>query len=475
MRKLVHFSGGALLVVATLASTPASAPAQGPLQGQAQAITNATGGQWGAMAWSIKTGETLFAINADEPRIPASNNKVFSAIWALDALGPDYRFPTDMLITGPIANGVVRGDVVIRGSGDPAFGYPEYERDPMRPVRVMAQQLKARGVLVVEGGVMGDASIFGDSLIGPAWPQDTQGGASYYAPRVSGLPFQRNLLWITVRPEGGRVVTSESPAGTGIPVVVQARVGGGRALATRRPNGDTILIRGQVARQGRYGVGVANPALLAPAALREALIAEGIEVRGPVQVGKTPDNATLLHQHFSMTLGEMMPKLNRDSDNFFAEHVFKAAAAKALGQGTYEKAGEASATFYVRTAHAPNGQLYQADGSGLSALNRTSAKALVAAMVYARRQPWSNTFHESLAIAGDRRGSMRSLFVGTPAAGKLHAKTGYIRNVRTLSGYVPTAGGDTVVFSFLYNGSNTSGARGAQIHRGNLLVNYAGR
>jgi D-alanyl-D-alanine carboxypeptidase/D-alanyl-D-alanine-endopeptidase (penicillin-binding protein 4) len=171
----------------------------------------------------------------------------------------------------------------------------------------------------------------------------------------------------------------------------------------------------------------------------------------------------------------MMPKLNRDSDNFFAEHVFKAAAAKALGQGTYEKAGEASATFFVRTAHAPNGQMYQADGSGLSALNRTSARAVVAAMVYAHRQPWSDTFHESLAIAGDRRGSMRSLFVGTPAAGKLHAKTGYIRNVRTLSGYVPTTSGDTVVFSFLYNGRNTSGARGAQTQLGNLLVNYSGR
>ncbi len=475
MRKLVHLSGGALLVAAALGSTTTSAPAQGALQGQAQAITNATGGKWSAMAWSIKTGQTLFDINADEPRIPASNNKVFSAIWALDALGPDYRFPTDMLVTGPIQNGVVRGDVVIRGSGDPAFGYPDFEKDPMRPLRVMAQQLKARGVRVVEGGVMGDATIFGDSLIGPAWPQDTQGGASYYAPRVSGLPFQRNLLWITVRPEGGRVVTTESPAGTGIPVVIQARVGGGRALATRRPNGDTIIIRGSVARQGRYGVGVANPALLAPAALREALIAEGIEVRGPVRTGKTPENATLLHRHFSIPLGEMMPKLNRDSDNFFAEHVFKAAAAKTLGQGTYEKAGLASAAFYVREAHAPNGQLYQADGSGLSALNRTSSRALVSALVYAHRQPWSNSFHQSLAIAGDRRGSMRSLFNGTPAEGKLHAKTGYIRNVRTLSGYVPTASGDTVVFSLLYNGRNTSGARGAQTQLGNLLVNYTGR
>ena len=466
----------ALFCAAALGWSASAGYAQGPLQSEAEAITRATGGKWGAMAWSLKTGQTLFAVNADEPRVPASNNKVFSAIWALDVLGPDYRFPTDMLISAPIGQGgVVRGDVIIRGSGDPAFGYPDYDKDPMEPLRTMARQLKARGVRVVEGGVIGDPSIFGDSLIGPNWPRDTQGGASYYAPRVSGLPFARNLLWITAKPEGGRVQLSEMPAMTGIPVVSQARVGGGRAWAVRRPEGDTIMLRGSVGRQGRYGVGVSQPGLLAAGGLKAALIEEGIEVRGPVRVGKTPQNAILVHRRWSIPLRDIIPKLNRDSDNFFAEHVFKAAAAKALGQGTYERAGMASATFFVRTAGAPNGQMYQADGSGLSSLNRTSAKAIVSALVYAHRQPWSDAFHKSLAVACDPSGSMKNLFCQTPAAKKLQAKTGYIRNVRTLSGYAPMANGDTAVFSLLYNGRNTSGARGAQTQLGNLLINYSGQ
>ena len=81
----------------------------------------------------------LFAEDPNDVLIPASNNKVFSSIWALSVLGPDYRFPTDLFVTGPIENGVLRGDVVIRGSGDPAFGYPEYDRDPMTSPRRMAE------------------------------------------------------------------------------------------------------------------------------------------------------------------------------------------------------------------------------------------------------------------------------------------------------------------------------------------------
>ncbi|HEX6909814.1 MAG TPA: D-alanyl-D-alanine carboxypeptidase, partial [Longimicrobium sp.] len=103
---------------------------------------------------------------------------------------------------------------------------------------------------------------------------------------------------------------------------------------------------------------------------------------------------------------------------------------------------------------------------------RTSANALVRSLVFAHKQPWGARFHESLAIAGDRDGSMSRMFVGTPAAGNLHAKTGYINDVRTLSGYVTTAGGENVVFSFLYNGRNTGGARGVQQNLGNLLATY---
>lgn len=451
-------------------STPA-------LQHAAESIVGDKEG-WGILAWSMQRQEPLISINADEVRTPASNNKVYTAIWALAMLGPDYRFPTDLLITAPIGpDGVLHGDVILLGSGDPAFGYPKFTKVPMEPLRIMAQQLRARGVRVVEGDIIGDATVFDSLLYGPKWPHDTGNGVSAYAPRVSGLPFQRNMLWVEAVAGGGKPAIRLDPPIEEIPVVSTVRSGGGRAWAVRNPLDDTIRVRGAVSGRGpyRFGVGVAQPALMTTGALRQALLQEGIVVKGRARLGSAPKGATLVHRHLSVPLSEMVMVMNRHSDNFFAEHLWKAAAAKAVGHGSYAAGGPASALFFHREAGVPFGELYQADGSGLSEYNRTSPKAMVHALLWADKQPWSELFHHSLPIAADRDGTLDRMFHGTSAAGNLHAKTGYINGVRTLSGFVKTAGGDTVVFSILYNGRNTSGARGAQNQLGALLAGYSGR
>ncbi|HEX8361834.1 MAG TPA: D-alanyl-D-alanine carboxypeptidase/D-alanyl-D-alanine-endopeptidase [Longimicrobium sp.] len=456
------------------AAQPAAQPAAvntagGPLQGQADAIVP-NKGEWTIMAYSLDRNETLFAINANKPMVPASNNKVYSAIWALSVLGPDYRFPTDLLINGSIQGGVLQGDVVIRGSGDPGFGYPSYEKDNIDPLRVMARRLKQLGINQVTGSVIGDATIHDQQNYGPGWPLDTGMGAAHYAPTVSGLPYQRNMLWVEPNGQGpnGFVLHPDVPE---IPVVWQSR--GGRGYAVRRPEQDTVRLRGGIGRPGtRFPVGAFEPALLAPAALRQAMREAGIQVNGAVKLQRTPRGAKLAHRHLSLTVADMVPQLNQHSDNFFAEHFWKAAVAKSTGKGTYTGGGAASANFFHRQAGVPYGQLWQADGSGLSNQNRTSAQALVMALRYADRSPYSKVFHESLAVAADPKGTMKRMFNGTPAAGNLHAKTGYIRQVRSLSGYVNSASGERIVFSMIYNGRNTSGARGVQVSLGNLMAGY---
>lgn len=460
-------------------AAPAAAPVAAPptLQAQAQAIVDKVGGEWGVMAWSIDRGEALVSINANDILIPASNNKVFTAIWALAVLGADYRFPTDLLVTGPVENGVLRGSVVIRGSGDPAFGYPDFEEEPMQPLRTMAQRLKERGIRSVEGEVIGDPFVFDTLLVGQKWPNDTGGGSAWYAPGVSGLPYHRNTIGIRAKPNpaGGLALIDLIPAVDAIPVVSQARTGGSRAWAARAAGDDTIYVKGGVSGRGSYiyRVGVSKPALLTTAALRTALTEAGIQVGGGARVGRTPADARLVHRHLSIPLSRIVPKLNQDSDNFFAEHVWKAAAAKEVGQGSYDSGGAASALHFMRKAGVPLGQLYQFDGSGLSAYNRTSPNGMVRALVYAHRAPFSRVFHESLAVAGDSKGTLRNLFRGTAAAGNLHAKTGYINDVRTLSGYVRAKNGELIAFSFLYNGRSTSAARGVQSELGTLLADFS--
>ncbi|HEU0015169.1 MAG TPA: D-alanyl-D-alanine carboxypeptidase/D-alanyl-D-alanine-endopeptidase, partial [Longimicrobium sp.] len=420
---LVLAAAGALAVGAARTQTPGA-----PLQAQADAIVP-NKSEWSVMAWSLERRQALFAINAEQAMVPASNNKVFSAIWALDVLGPDYRFPTDLLITGPIQGNAVRGDLVIRGSGDPAFGYPEYDKPPLTTPRRMAEALRRRGITVVEGGIIADPYIHDRQNFGPAWPMDTGNGASAYAPTVSGLPYQRNMLWVEMRPAErgtGYVLDPQVPE---IPVKNNVRLGGGRAYAVRKPDEDTIRIRGAVSGRGpfRFGVGAAEPALMTAGALRQALREAGIEVRRGITVARTPRGAVVVHRHFSIPLVDMVPQLNRHSDNFFAEHLWKAAVAKETGQGTYTGGGAASANFFHARAGVPYGQIWQADGSGLSSQNRTSALALVRSLVYAHGRPWSRAFHESMALAGSPEGTLRRMFNGGPADGNLHAKTGYIR------------------------------------------------
>lgn len=467
------FTACAVAVAASVAPAESMAQEALPLQAQAEQIVAKVGGEWGVLAWSIDADRPLISINADQLFIPASNNKVFSAVWALDLLGEDYRFPTELLVTGPIENGVLRGDVIIRGSGDPAFGYPDYTADPMDPLRIMAEQLRRRGVQRIEGGVVGDPFAFDTLLLGTAWPRDTGGGSANYAPRVSGLPFQRNVISIRAQAAGGGPQLELSPPVDVVPVVLRSRSGGGRAFAVREPFSDTIQVRGTIAgRVNIFRVGVANPALMTTDALRTALVDAGIQVSAASRLGRTPENARVVHRHFSIPLSEMVRKMNNESDNFFAEHIWKAAARKAIGQGSYLRGGPASALHFHQIAEVPMGELYQMDGSGLSLHNRSSPNAMIRALIHAHKAPYSEVFHQSLALAGERSGTLRRLFTGTPAAGNLHAKTGYINDVRTLSGYVTAANGELIAFCFYYNGRGTSPARGVQTELGTLLAEY---
>lgn len=451
---------------AAAAGTQASV---GPLQGEVDALV-ANRDEWGLMAFSLDRNEVLFAVNAERLRIPASNNKVFSGIWALEQFGADHRFATDLLTTGPVQNGVLRGDLYLRGSIDPAFGNPDYDSgDPLNSVRGMARALQRMGVRQVQGSIVGDGGLHAGPNYGPAWPNDTGKGAALYAPTVSGLPFQKNVVWVGMK-DGA---ASSEPFVPEIPLVWERR--SGRGYAVRNPDQDTIRVRGNPGGRGphRYPVGPAEPTYLAPAALRAALAEVGITVAGPVRLGRTPEGASVVHRHFSVPLSDIVYRMNQRSDNFLAEHLWKAAMAKALGVSDYARGGPASAHFFRRFAGVPYGQIWQADGSGLSAENQVTARAMVLALRAADRAPWSEAFHRSLPIASDRNGTLDNMFApDSPAADNLHAKTGYIRRVRTLSGYVRTASGERVAFAMLYNGRSDGAARTVQRDLGNLLASY---
>src|SRR5690606_20217240 len=130
----------------------------------------------------------------------------------------------------------------------PALGYNVIIESPMTPLDRMAARLKELGIVSVSGNIVGDATVFDDALIGPNWPSDTGGGAARYAPRVSGLPFQRNMPWVeaVASPIGGDIEIRTDPQVTAVPVVSTVNRGSGGARVLRYPADDTVRIVGAV-------------------------------------------------------------------------------------------------------------------------------------------------------------------------------------------------------------------------------------
>ena len=248
--------------------------------------------------------------------------------------------------------------------------------------------------------------------------------------------------------------------------------------AARRTS-DTIRVKGSVSgrRLNRFGVGVASPALLAAGALRQALQEAGIEVAGPARVGSTPGGGGAgAPPPVRCPLAAMIPKLNQESDNFFAEHLWKAAApGRSSARGATRAAARPRRCTSCARAGVPAGQLYQADGSGLSEYNRVSPNAMVRALVYAHGPPVLGALPQLAGRGRGRRGHHAAPLPQhgrggqPPRQDRLHRRRAHALRLTS----EPT-NGELIAFSFLYNGRGTSAARGVQEELGVLLADYGG-
>ena len=192
------------------------------------AATSIRNGSWGMMVTSITHGDTLFSINADVPHVPASTQKVLTSVLALDALGPQYRFRTEVLRSGSFRDGTVDGDLILRGDGDPSLSSRFIGRTADAAMDSLAMRVVRAGVRNVTGRVIGDASAFETRSVPAGWhPRILQDA---YAGRVSALTLNENLVWVTVRPttRGSAAEVVLEPATTAIPLRVSVRTVAGR-------------------------------------------------------------------------------------------------------------------------------------------------------------------------------------------------------------------------------------------------------
>lgn len=465
-RTLAVTAGATALVVTgnvashLLAAEPGAAPADDALTADLDAILadpRLDGGQASVVVRDAATGETLYERDGAQRLMPASNEKLLTSAVALDVLGPDHTFATTVATTARRTGPVLRGDVYLRGTGDPTLLASDYAE--------LAKQLAAGGVRVVSGRVLADDTWFDDVRLGNDWAWDDE--PYYYAAPVSALTvapdtdYDAGTVIVNVDPgaaAGAPAVVTLTPHTGAVTIVNEATTGTSDDVSVEREHGsDRIVVSGTVAAGGSGAsewASVEEPTDYAADVFAKALAAEGVRVTGGTGRGVTPDGATVVAEHESMPLSELLVPFLKLSNNGHAEVLIKAMGREVAGEGTWA-AGltvlrERLAGYGVDIATVAN-----RDGSGLSRRNLIPAAELADLLVAAQDRPWFDVWYEALPIAGvsDRMvgGTLRSRMAGTPAAGNVHAKTGSLTGASALSGYVDDADGRRLVFSVVFN------------------------
>lgn len=423
-------------------------------------------GTWGAMVISLTRGDTLFSDNADSPYVPASTMKLFTTALALEKLGPEHTFSTDVLRDGAIEkDGTVRGNLYIRGDGDPSLSSRFVKGGPSAPMDMLADLTKAAGVTKVTGDLVADASAFESRKIPEGW-LNRYAGSAYAAP-FSALSLNENVVIVSITPggSGGAATVALEPATDGMTVTNTVRTvpGTGVRVSSRRTSDDRVVVSGTIgakAGQRRYQLVVGDPVTFTAGAYRAALEAKGITVAGTIRIAPTPPLATVVTSMPSPPLSRLVALMNRESINHYAEMLWRDAARGAQRNivGSAQTADSTLQQFLVRTVGMKPGSVVATDGSGLSVLDRVTPRAMVQLLAHAHNATWSSAFHASLPVAGESE-LLRRRMKSTPAQGNLHAKTGTTNTVIGLSGYVTAEDGEILAFAFLYNGTDRFAAR----------------
>lgn len=442
----------AMLWLATIARWAGAEPVDPtPIQEAAAALADDVkrwGGVAGVHVTDLESGATIAAVGERRALNPASNAKLWTAAAALRILGGQHRFLTGLY--GKIVRDTVE-ELVLRGDGDPSLRTSD--------LWAMASELYAAGARRVRT-IAVDQSFFDDRYVPPAFEQQPNEWASFRAP-VAPVSLNQNTVMFSVRPtrDGRDAVVEVDPPGfvelTGsvattrkddpekLQIELQAR--GGR-LAAR--------LRGSVPEGGRLlrAKRVDDPRLLAGCALRSVLRQAGVEVTGDVRLGGA-DSKALLVAHRSSSLGELLGALGKESDNFYAEMLFKAIGGRSRGRPASAEAGAEAVRKTLEELGAFEAGVSVKNGSGLFDADRTTAAATTALLRAMHRDSVAGPEYVAQLAVGGVDGTLRHRFRGWASTHAVRAKTGTLNAVAALSGYVMgPAGRRSLAFSILVNG-----------------------
>ncbi len=393
---------------------------------------------------------------------PASVMKLVTSFAALVQLGPTFTWTTEVDALGPVENGRLDGALVVRGQGDPSL--------TLERLWLMQRALRAQGVRQITGGLVLDTRYFDLPAADPG-AFDGEAFAPYNAPPAA-LVANYNVVDVHFQPTGTGVAMRLDPALPGVTLVNRVQADNTAACNGWRDALEPALLDGvqrALVIEGRYPRACAEqtwhlspfePAYTFDQIFRTLWAESGGTLTGATRLGEAPAEEPLLRFQ-SEPLADVMRRLNKHSNNLMTKNLFLTLGAEAYGApGTPEKGAQA-----VRAALNQAGiacdKLVLENGSGLSRIERVSARLLNQLLRAAWRSPWYAEFESALPIAG-LDGTLAQRFNGSTVNGRAHLKSGTLRDVSALAGMVHTQAGRRVAFVLLVNHANAARAGDAQ-------------
>lgn len=444
---------------------------------------------WGLCVMTADSGKIITEFHADSLLIPASTMKAISTAAALEILGKDFRFTTKLQYDGYIGHdSILNGNIYITGGGDPTLGSPRL--DSLNDIQFVCQrwtdEIKKLGIKQINGAVIADASIYDDSLVHSTWAYEDLG--RYYGAGACGLNFHENYFQIFFK-AGSKYGTPVKildtvPFFDRISIVNNIKTGGTatpyKVYAYGSPYQNERLLKGITPRnkdEHFERASIPDPAYFCAYTLSKKLSASGISVRDTattirhLKIQKKPVNTiriTFFIQE-SPKLDSIVKLTNLGSVNTYAEAIVKMAGFKSKNSGSFYTGTQTVTEFWKNKGVDLKGFVMK-DGSGLSTQNRISTRQLSSIMKAYTTDSLFPAYIKTLPIAG-KTGSISNIFKNSFAENNLTAKSGYMRNIRSYTGYVTNKSGKLLTFAIIANNhSFSAAAMKAQLEKIMVLI-----
>ena len=399
-----------------------------------------------AYVQDVNSPRPLLGHKEETSRVPASVMKLITSYAALGTLGPNYRWPLDIFTKGIVRNGTLQGDLIVKGYGSPEFNQHE--------LRKVLKGIKQKGIRNVNGRIVFDNSYFNVSNL-PSFDGKSQ---SAYNAQPDALLYNERINTFQVRASGKRVHVSNTTPTHNLKVVNRMRKTRRgcrpRINVSRKGVQTVVTFSGKFSSRcgtRTYSRVISRPSEMIYGAMQAMWKRDvGGTLKTRFAMGRTPRDAKPLLRTHSRTLAQILPTIDKDSNNVMARQVLLTIGARTTGQqGTQRNGANAIGQWLVsRGLNFP--ELRIENGSGLSRTARISARHVGDLLVDAYRSPYRNILMQSLAVAGVD-GTMKRRLKKTKVRGRGFFKTGTLRDVRSIAGYVKAANGKTYVMAILHN------------------------